>query len=57
MFQGVLKMLLLKSKAGLRCPKRILDTAIYNVNVCDVYVFCLTTFSFNYFEVHLALSF
>ena len=50
-------MLLLKSKAGVRCPKTILDTANYNVNVCDIYVLCLTTFSFNYFEVYLALSF
>ena len=29
-------MLLLKSKAGVRCPKRTIDAAKYNANVGDV---------------------
>ena len=29
-------MLLLKSKTGVRCPKRTLDVAKYNVNVRDI---------------------
>ena len=36
MFDGVLNMLLLKSKASVRCPKRTLNTAKYNVNVYDI---------------------
>ena len=34
---GVLNMLLLKSKAIVRCPKRTLDTGKYKVNVRDIY--------------------
>ena len=29
-------MLLLKNKAGVRCPKRTLDAAKYNVHVRDI---------------------
>ena len=34
---GVLNMLLLKSKASVRCPKRTLDAGKYKVNVRDIY--------------------
>ena len=78
MFEGVLNMLQLKNMVGVRCPKRTLDAAKYNVNVrvyvlkyfndinkrltvqrAKIYelVFYLTRFSFNYFEVCLAVSF
>ena len=36
MFEGVLNMLLLKSKAGVRCPKRTLNVPKYKVNVRDI---------------------
>ena len=38
MFEGVMNMLLLKSKASVRSPNRTLDVAKYNVNVRDIYV-------------------
>ena len=37
MLDGVLIMLQLKNKAGVRCPKRTLDAAKFNVNVCEIY--------------------
>ena len=37
MFEGVLNMLLLKSKASVGCPKRTLDPAKYNVDVRDMF--------------------
>ena len=36
MFEGDLNMILLKSKASVRYPKRTLDAATYNVNVRDI---------------------
>ena len=45
MFDGVLNMLLLKSKASVRCPKRTLNTAKYNVNVYDI---CFEIFQWYY---------
>ena len=36
MFEGVLNMPLLKNKAGVRCAKRILHAATWNVNLCDM---------------------
>ena len=37
MFKGVLNILLLKSKASVRCPKRTIDAPKYNVNVRNIY--------------------
>ena len=37
MFEGILNMLLPKSKANVSCPKRTLDAIKYNVNVRDMF--------------------
>ena len=37
MFEGVLNMTVLKSKAGVKCAKRTLDAAKQNVNVSDIF--------------------
>ena len=35
MFEGILNMFLLKNKAGVRCAKRTLNAAKWNVNLPD----------------------